>query len=71
MRNQTERLPVRERYRAFVSLAIIPLGLIIVIRAAMAGPEAWTVILLGLAFIGLGIVRLRSYLLSSVASRRK
>ena len=71
MKDQTERLPVRERYRAFVSLAIIPLGLIIVIRAAMAGLDAWMLILLGLAFIGLGIVRLRSYLLSGTLNRRK
>ena len=71
MKDQTERLPVRERYRAFVSLAIIPLGLIIMIRAAMAGLDAWMLMLLGLALIGLGIVRLRSYLLSGMLSKRK
>jgi uncharacterized membrane protein YecN with MAPEG domain len=71
MKDQTERVPVRERYRAFVSLAIIPLGLVIVIRAALAGLAAWTLILLGLALIGLGISRLRSYLLSGMLSRRK
>jgi hypothetical protein len=53
-------LPLRERYRALVSLLIIPLGMIIVTRGALYGIHAWTIILLGLAMIGLGIVRLRS-----------
>lgn len=53
-------LPLRERYRAVVSLLIIPLGMIIVVRGALFGIQAWTVIILGLAMIGLGIVRLRA-----------
>ena len=60
MKNRTQGLPARERYRALVSLLIIPLGAIITARAAMAGPQAWMLILLGLAFIVLGIVRLRT-----------
>jgi hypothetical protein len=60
MKNRSQRLPLRERYRALVSLLIIPLGAIITVRAAMAGPQAWMLILLGLAFVGLGIVRLRT-----------
>jgi hypothetical protein len=60
MKNRAQRLPLRERYRALVSLLIIPLGAIIAVRAAMAGPQAWMLILLGLAFVGLGIVRLRT-----------
>jgi len=58
---QGERLSPRERYRALVSLLIIPLGMIIVVRAMMVGVQAWTLIVLGLAFVGLGIVRLRVY----------
>lgn len=57
-----ERVSRREQYRALVSLLIIPLGLIIVVRASMAGIQAWTLILLGLAFIGLGYIRLRAYM---------
>ena len=76
MKNRTQGLPLRERYRALVSLLIIPLGTIITVRAAMAGPQAWMIILLGLAFIGLGIVRLRTMtsdtpLQVSTARRRK
>jgi len=52
---------LRERYRMLVSLLIIPLGAIIVVRASMVGVQAWTLIILGLAFIGLGVVRLRAY----------
>ena len=52
---------LRERYRMLVSLLIIPLGVIIVVRASMVGVQAWTLIILGLAFIGLGVVRLRAY----------
>jgi uncharacterized membrane protein YecN with MAPEG domain len=61
MKEQPQSLPVRERYRALVSLLIIPLGLIIIVRASMVGPQAWTLIVLGLAFVALGIVRLRAY----------
>ncbi len=61
MREQPQRLPARERYRALVSLLIIPLGLIIIVRASMIGLQAWTLIVLGLAFVVLGIVRLRAY----------
>ncbi len=71
MKKQTPHFPLRERYRAFVSLAIIPLGIIIVVRAALFGLEAWTLILLGLAFIGLGMIRLRSYWQSAPLNRRK
>ncbi|QBD78684.1 hypothetical protein EPA93_22920 [Ktedonosporobacter rubrisoli] len=53
---------LRERYRALISILIIPLGLIIVVRASLAGLQAWSLILLGLAFVVLGIVRLRAYL---------
>ena len=62
MNEQSKRLPMRERYRALVSLLIIPLGLIIVVRASMAGLQAWMLIILGLAFVVLGIVRLRIYI---------
>src|SRR5260370_35022088 len=56
----TPDLP-RERYRALVSLAIIPLGLIILIRAAMFGLQAWTLMFLALALVGLGMIRLNSH----------
>jgi hypothetical protein len=49
---------LRERYRLLVSMLIIPLGLIIVVRASLVGLQAWTLILLGLALVGLGVVRL-------------
>ncbi len=62
MKEQSQRLSMRERYRALVSLLIIPLGLIIVVRASMAGLQAWMLIILGLAFVVLGIVRLRIYI---------
>ena len=61
MKEQPQRLLARERYRVLVSLLIIPLGLIIIVRASMVGPQAWTLIVLGLAFVALGIVRLRAY----------
>ncbi len=61
MKEQPQRLSARERYRVLVSLLIIPLGLIIIVRASMVGPQAWTLIVLGLAFVALGIVRLRAY----------
>jgi uncharacterized membrane protein YecN with MAPEG domain len=60
MKKRVQNLSWRERYRALVSLLIIPLGAIIAVRAAMAGAQAWMLILLGLAFIALGIVRLRT-----------
>lgn len=56
------RLSGREQYRALVSLLIIPLGCIIIVRAAMAGIQAWTIVLMGLAFVALGLIRLRAYL---------
>jgi hypothetical protein len=56
-----QQLPLKERYRALVSLLIIPLGMIIVVRGAMFGLGAWTVIVLGLAMIALGVVRLRAF----------
>ncbi len=52
----------RERYRVLVSLLFIPLGAIIVVRASLMGWQAWAVILMGLAFVGLGYVRLRAYM---------
>ncbi|HWS83561.1 MAG TPA: hypothetical protein VN207_04820 [Ktedonobacteraceae bacterium] len=62
----------RERYRLLVSLLIVPLGAIIVIRAVMIGTQAWMLIVLGLAFVGLGIVRLRAYAQNrGFRSRRK
>jgi len=62
MNGQSQRLSMREHYRALVSLLIIPLGVIIIVRASMAGLQAWTLIVLGLAFVALGIFRLRSYI---------
>lgn len=61
MKEQPQRLPMREQYRALVSLLIIPLGLTIIVRASMLGLQAWTLIVLGLAFVVLGVVRLRAY----------
>lgn len=56
-----ERLLWRERYRLLVSLLIIPLGIIIFVRGMMAGVQAWMLVVLGMAFIALGVVRLRAY----------
>jgi hypothetical protein len=56
-----QRSSFRERYRVLVSWLIIPLGLIIMVRGSMVGFQAWTLIVLGLAFVGLGIVRLRAH----------
>lgn len=50
----------RERYRILVNLLFIPLGLVIVIRAALLGWQAWSLILMGLAFVALGWLRLRA-----------
>ena len=61
MKEQSQRLSMREHYRALVSLLIIPLGMIIIVRAAMFGIQAWTLIVLGMAMVGLGVVRLRAY----------
>lgn len=61
MKGQVQRSSLRERYRALVSLMIIPLGMIIIVRAAMFGLQAWTLIVLGMAMVGLGIVRLQAY----------
>lgn len=61
MKGQVQRSSLRERYRALVSLLIIPLGMIIIVRAAMFGLQAWTLIVLGMAMVGLGIVRLQAY----------
>jgi hypothetical protein len=61
MKGQIQQTSFRERYRALVSLLLIPLGMIIIVRAAMFGLQAWTLIVLGMAMIGLGIVRLRAY----------
>ena len=76
MKPQRQPVPFRERYRALVSLLIIPLGVIITVRASMVGIQAWTLIVLGLAFVGLGVVRLRTYMQQQHAqgtrlSRRK
>ena len=67
MKEQSQRISKREHYRALVSLLIIPLGLIIIVRASMAGLQAWMLIILGLAFVVLGIVRLRAYVQSKHA----
>jgi uncharacterized membrane protein YecN with MAPEG domain len=61
MKQQPQQLSPRERYRALVSLLIIPLGMIIIVRAAMFGLQAWTLLVLGIAFVVLGVVRLRTY----------
>jgi len=61
MNERTQRSSLRERYRLLVSILIIPLGAIITVRALMFGMQAWTLIILGLAFIGLGVVRLWNY----------
>jgi fucose permease len=47
-------------YHMLATLLIIPLGAIITVRAALFGLQAWTLLLLGLAFVALGIVRLRA-----------
>ncbi len=62
MKEQPQQLSRREHYRALVSLLIIPLGLIIIVRASMVGLQAWTLIILGLAFVALGMFRLRTYI---------
>jgi uncharacterized membrane protein YecN with MAPEG domain len=62
MKEQPQQLSMREHYRALVSLLIIPLGVIIIVRASMAGLQAWTLIVLGLAFVVLGIFRLHAYI---------
>ncbi len=72
----SSRLAWRERYRLVVSLLIIPLGGIIIVRGALAGVQAWALIVLGVALIGLGILRLRAYLQhvrthGKIVSRRK
>lgn len=56
-----QRLTWRERYRLLVSLLIIPLGIVIFVRGLLAGVQGWTLVALGLAFVALGIVRLRTY----------
>ena len=61
MKGRVQQASLRERYRALVSLLIIPLGMIIIVRAVMFGVQAWTLIVLGVAMVGLGIVRLRAY----------
>ena len=61
MNERTRSRSLRERYRLLVSILIIPLGAIITVRALMFGVQAWTLIILGLAFIGLGVVRLWNY----------
>jgi hypothetical protein len=62
MNEQPQPLTKLEHYRALVSLLIIPLGVIILVRAFMFGLEAWTLIVLGFAFVALGIIRLRAYI---------
>jgi uncharacterized membrane protein len=61
MNERTRGRSLRERYRLLVSILIIPLGAIIAARAFMFGIQAWTLIILGLAFIALGVVRLWNY----------
>ena len=67
MKEQPQPLSMREHYRALVSLLIIPLGVIIIVRGCMFGLSAWTLIVLGVAFVALGIVRLRTYIQSKRA----
>jgi uncharacterized membrane protein YecN with MAPEG domain len=62
MKEQPQQLSKREHYRALVSLLIIPLGVIIIVRASMFGLQAWTLIILGVAFVALGIIRLHAYI---------
>ena len=62
MNEQPQPLSKREHYRALVSLLIIPLGVIILVRAFMFGLAAWTLIVLGFAFVALGIIRLHAYM---------
>ena len=62
MKEQPQQLSMREHYRALVSLLIIPLGVIIIVRASMAGLQAWTLIVLGVAFVALGVIRLHAYM---------
>ncbi len=75
MRQQSQQLSLRERYRMLVSLLIIPLGLIIIVRAAMFGLQAWTLIVLGIAFVALGVVRVRAFIInrrtSGIVSRKR
>jgi uncharacterized membrane protein len=61
MNERTQSRSLRERYRLLVNILIIPLGAIIAARAFMFGIQAWTLIILGLAFMALGVVRLWSY----------
>jgi hypothetical protein len=61
MSASSPRLPFRERYRLVVSVLLIPLGIIVIARSAVFGLQAWTLIILGLAMMGLGIVRLRTF----------
>jgi uncharacterized membrane protein YecN with MAPEG domain len=58
MKRRPPKRSPRERYRLLVSILVIPLGLIIVVRASLIGLQAWTLILLGLALVGLRVVRL-------------
>ena len=62
MKEQPQRLSKREHYRALVSLLIVPLGMIILVRACMVGLAAWTLIVLGVAFVALGMIRLHAYM---------
>ena len=62
MKEKPQHLSKREHYRALVSLLIIPLGVIILIRAFMFGLAAWTLIVLGVAFVALGVIRLHAYM---------
>jgi uncharacterized membrane protein len=61
MNERTQNRSLRERYRLLVSILIIPLGAIIAARAFMFGMQAWTLVILGLAFVALGVVRLWNY----------
>lgn len=61
MSASSPRMPFRERYRLVVSALLIPLGMIIIARSAVFGLQAWTLIILGLAMVGLGLVRLKTF----------
>ncbi|WP_052889058.1 TMEM128 family protein [Thermogemmatispora carboxidivorans] len=61
----------RGRYRQMVSVLFIPLGMIMSLRALWLGWQAWTLVLLGLAFVALGVVRLQLLPLRHLAPARQ
>jgi uncharacterized membrane protein HdeD (DUF308 family) len=53
------RTRVRQRYFVFVSAVYVLLGLVLLVRAAMAGAALPAI--LGIIFVALGAVRLRDF----------